>query len=47
LIKRILAKDKLFIRVAAGFAPGIAIGAFGPEFSEATKIMGGVYLNLS
>lgn len=44
--KKIVKKENLFIRVAIGFALGIAIGLVAPQFSIATSAVGTVYLNL-
>lgn len=45
-MKKLLAGDKLFLRVAVGFALGVALGVLAPGFSVATKLVGELYLNL-
>lgn len=40
----ILKKENLFIRIAIGFAIGILLGLFAPQFSLDTKIVGDIYL---
>lgn len=42
----ILKKENLFIRIAIGFAAGIAIGFIAPGFSHDVKFIGDIYLNL-
>ena len=42
----LFAKKNLFLRVAIGFAAGIALGFAAPDFSIATKVVGDIYLNL-
>lgn len=46
MTKKVFDKKNLFIWVAAGFALGIIIGIFCPDFSIKTKVVGDVYLNL-
>lgn len=46
MIKKIFAKDKLYIRVAIGFAVGILLGILLPEFSIAAKPVGDIYLKI-
>lgn len=46
MLKKIMAKDKLYIRIAIGFAIGIAIGFLIPDFCIKTKVIGDVYLNM-
>lgn len=43
---RLFKKENLFIRVALGFAIGIALGFAAPQFSISIKVIGDVYLNL-
>lgn len=43
---KILKKEKLFIRIAIGFAAGIILGFLAPGFSIETKIIGEIYLRL-
>ena len=45
-MKGFFAKENLFIRIAAGFAIGIALGFIAPEFSLGIKFLGDIYLNL-
>ena len=45
-MKFILKKENLFIRIAIGFAIGILLGLFAPQFSIDTKFIGDIYLNL-
>ena len=45
-MKTFFAKDKLYLRVAAGFVLGILLGILFPAFSIATKVAGDIYLNL-
>lgn len=45
-MKTFFAKKNLFLRVAAGFFLGIALGFLLPEFSISTKVVGDIYLNL-
>ena len=45
-MKSFFAKDKLYLRVAAGFAAGILLGVVFPQFSLQTKVVGDIYLNL-
>lgn len=45
-MKTFFAKDKLYLRVAAGFIIGILLGILFPDFSIATKVVGDIYLNL-
>lgn len=42
----LLKKENLFIRIAVGFAAGIALGFFVPSFSLNIKFIGDIYLNL-
>lgn len=46
MIKKFFERKNLFARVFAGFAAGILLGLFAPQFSIAVKIAGDVYLNL-
>ncbi len=39
-------KENLFIRIAIGFAIGILLGLFAPQFSVSIKIVGDIYLRL-
>lgn len=39
-------KENLFIRIAIGFAIGILLGLFAPQFSISIKIVGDIYLKL-
>ncbi|MBE6027437.1 MAG: dicarboxylate/amino acid:cation symporter [Clostridiales bacterium] len=39
-------KENLFIRIAIGFAIGILLGLFAPQFSVSVKIIGDIYLKL-
>lgn len=39
-------KENLFIRIAIGFAIGILLGLFTPQFSVSVKIVGDIYLKL-
>ena len=39
-------KENLFIRIAIGFAIGILLGLFAPQFSVSVKIIGDIYLRL-
>ena len=45
-LKYILKKENLFIRIAIGFAIGIALGFLAPSFSHSIKFIGDIYLNL-
>ena len=45
-MKTFFAKDKLYLRVAAGFALGVFFGLLMPELSIGTKVIGDIYLNL-
>lgn len=45
-VKSFFAKDKLYLRVAAGFVIGILLGVVFPQFSIQTKVVGDIYLNL-
>ena len=45
-MERLLKKENLFLRIALGFAIGIALGFMAPEFSLAVKFIGDIYLNL-
>ena len=45
-MKGLFAKENLFIRIAIGFAVGIALGFIAPEFSLGAKFIGDIYLNL-
>ena len=45
-MKTFFAKDKLYLRVAAGFVIGILLGVFLPQFSIDTKVVGDIYLNM-
>lgn len=42
----IFKKENLFIRIAIGFAIGVLLGIFAPQFSVSTKIVGEIYLRL-
>ncbi len=42
----VLKKENLFVRIAIGFAIGILLGLFAPQFSISTKIVGDIYLKL-
>lgn len=46
MIKKFFDKDKLYLRVAAGFLLGIVFGILLPDFSIAVKVIGDIYLNL-
>ncbi len=41
----VMKKGNLFLRVAIGFAVGVLLGMFLPEFSIKTKVIGDIYLN--
>lgn len=43
---RLLKKENLFIRIAIGFAVGVLLGIFAPQFSVSAKIVGDIYLKL-
>ncbi len=43
---RLLKKENLFIRIAIGFAVGVLLGIFAPQFSVSAKIAGDMYLKL-
>ena len=45
-MKWVFKKENLFIRIAIGFAAGIALGFFAPGFSHDAKFIGDIYLNL-
>ena len=45
-LKYIFKKENLFIRIAIGFAAGIALGFLAPSFSHSIKFLGDIYLNL-
>ena len=45
-MKSIFARDRLFLRVAIGFALGVVLGLFAPGFSVSVKAVGEAYLNL-
>lgn len=45
-MKTILKKENLFIRIAIGFAVGIALGFAAPSLSLNIKFIGDIYLNL-
>lgn len=45
-MKTLLKKENLFIRIAIGFAAGIALGFLAPSFSQSIKFLGDIYLNL-
>ena len=45
-MKSIFARDRLFLRVAIGFALGVVLGLFAPGFSVSVKAVGETYLNL-
>ena len=45
-MKWVLKKENLFIRIAIGFAAGIALGFLAPGFSHDAKFIGDIYLNL-
>ncbi len=45
-MKYIFKKENLFIRIAIGFAAGIALGFLAPSFSISIKFLGDIYLNL-
>lgn len=46
MIKKIMAKDKLYIRIAIGFVLGIILGLAFPKFSLKISFLGDVYLNM-
>jgi len=45
-MKTFFAKDKLYLRVAAGFVLGILLGIIAPRFSINTRVVGDIYLNM-
>ena len=45
-MKWVLKKENLFIRIAIGFAAGIALGFIAPGLSHDAKFIGDIYLNL-
>ena len=45
-MKFLMKKENLFIRIAIGFAVGIALGFLAPSFSLSIKFLGDIYLNL-
>lgn len=45
-MSKLFAKDKLYLRVAVGFALGILLGVLLPEFSISCKVIGDIYLNM-
>ena len=45
-MKTIFRKDRLYLRVAAGFVLGILLGTVLPDFSIRIKVVGDLYLNL-
>lgn len=45
-MKTILKKENLFLRIAIGFAAGIALGYIVPSFALNIKFIGDIYLNL-
>ena len=45
-MKTFFAKDKLYLRVAAGFFAGILLGIVFPAFSINVKVIGELYLNM-
>ena len=46
MMKKIMAKDKLYIRIAIGFVIGILLGAVVPAAAMKIKVLGDVYLNM-
>lgn len=46
MLKYIMRKDRLFVRVAIGFALGIALGLIAPQAAKNLKVIGDVYLVL-
>ena len=45
-MRTFFSKEKLYLRVAAGFVLGVLLGCAAPGFSIAVKVVGDLYLNL-
>ncbi len=45
-MKVLFSKKNLFLRVAIGFVLGVILGFVAPKFSQDTKVVGDIYLNL-